>query len=192
MDYEKLEQLKRFHDSGALNDEEFEKEKKKILDEEDAGKTTTVLPMGLTENTYLALMNFAMFIPYVGWIAPIVLWIMGKESSAPVNRQGKYILNWYISWFLYSIVLTVLFIIFMFSGIVSISDMNYENDQSSPLAVLLGIFGGGAGILLLLILGVGCFLCLLFPIIGGIKGLNGKTWKYPLSIPFFKVSASGN
>ena len=192
MDYEKLEQLKRLHDSGALNDEEFEKEKKKILDEEDAGKTTTVLPMGLTENTYLALMNFAMFILYVGWIAPIVLWIMGKESSAPVNRQGKYILNWYISWFLYSIVLTVLFIIFMFSGIVSISDMNYENDQSSPLAVLLGIFGGGAGILLLLILGVGCFLCLLFPIIGGIKGLNGKTWKYPLSIPFFKVSASGN
>ena len=192
MDYEKLEQLKRLHDSGALNDEEFEKEKKKILDEEDAGKPTTVLPMGLTENTYLALMNFAMFIPYVGWIAPIVLSIMGKESSAPVNRQGKYILNWYISWFLYSIVLTVLFIIFMFSGIVSISDMNYENDQSSPLAVLLSIFGGGAGILLLLILGVGCFLCLLFPIIGGIKGLNGKTWKYPLSIPFFKVSASGN
>ena len=189
MDYEKLEQLKRLHDSGALNDEEFEKEKKKILDEEDAGKPTTVLPMGLTENTYLALMNFAMFIPYVGWIAPIVLWIMGKESSAPVNRQGKYILNWYISWFLYGIVLTVLFIIFMFSGIVS---MNYENDQSSPLAVLLSIFGGGAGILLLLILGVGCFLCLLFPIIGGIKGLNGKTWKYPLSIPFFKVSASGN
>ena len=192
MDYEKLEHLKRHHDSGALTDEEFEKEKKKIWDEEDAGKPTTVLPMGLTENTYLALMNFAMFIPYVGWIAPIVLWIMGKESSAPVNRQGKYILNWYISWFLYSIVLTVLFIIFMFSGIVSISDMNYENDQSSPLAVLLGIFGGGAGILLLLILGVGCFLCLLFPIIGGIKGLNGKTWKYPLSIPFFKVSASGN
>lgn len=31
MDYEKLEQLKRLHDSGALNDEEFEKEKKKIL-----------------------------------------------------------------------------------------------------------------------------------------------------------------
>ncbi|MCS2832910.1 DUF4870 domain-containing protein [Bacteroides fragilis] len=26
----------------------------------------------------------------------------------------------------------------------------------------------------------------MFPIIGGIKGLNGKTWKYPLSIPFLK------
>ena len=66
MDYEKLEQLKRLHDSGALNDEEFEKEKKKILDEEAAAKPTAVLPMGLTENAYLALMNFAMFIPYVG------------------------------------------------------------------------------------------------------------------------------
>ena len=49
MDYEKLEQLKRLHDSGALNDEEFEKEKKKILDEEAAAKPTAVLPMGLTE-----------------------------------------------------------------------------------------------------------------------------------------------
>ena len=69
MDYEKLEQLKRLHDSGALNDEEFEKEKKKILDEEATAKPTAVLPMGLTENAYLTLMNFAMFIPYVGWIA---------------------------------------------------------------------------------------------------------------------------
>ena len=49
MDYEKLEQLKRLHDSGALNDEEFEKEKKKILDEEAAAKPTAVLPMGLTD-----------------------------------------------------------------------------------------------------------------------------------------------
>lgn len=30
MDYEKLEQLKRLHDSGALNDEEFEKKRKDI------------------------------------------------------------------------------------------------------------------------------------------------------------------
>ena len=131
MDYEKLEQLKRLHDSGALNDEEFEKEKKKILDEEATAKPTAVLPMGLTENAYLALMNFAMFIPYVGWIAPIVFWIMGKENSILVNRQGKYILNWYISWFLYGIALTVLFVIFMFSGILSINDMDYANDQTS-------------------------------------------------------------
>ena len=46
----------------------------------------------------------------------------------------------YISWFLYGIALTVLFVIFMFSGILSINDMDYANDQPSPLAVLLGIF----------------------------------------------------
>ena len=44
MDYEKLEQLKRLHDSGALNDEEFEKEKKKILDEEATATAEPVLP----------------------------------------------------------------------------------------------------------------------------------------------------
>ena len=94
MDYEKLEQLKRLHDSGALNDEEFEKEKKKILDEEATAKPTAVLPMGLTENAYLALMNFAMFIPYEGWIAPIVLWIMGKANSIHAHRQGHKNQNW--------------------------------------------------------------------------------------------------
>ena len=39
------------------------------------------------------------------------------------------------------------------------------------------------GIVLLPILG-GC--CLVFPIIGGIQASNGKLWKYPLSIPFFR------
>jgi uncharacterized protein len=29
-------------------------------------------------------------------------------------------------------------------------------------------------------------LCIIFPIIGGIKANNGELWKYPLSIQFFK------
>ena len=29
-------------------------------------------------------------------------------------------------------------------------------------------------------------LAIVFPIIGGIKANNGETWKYPLSIPFFR------
>ncbi|MGA2060305.1 MAG: DUF4870 domain-containing protein [Thermoguttaceae bacterium] len=29
-------------------------------------------------------------------------------------------------------------------------------------------------------------LCIIFPIVGGIKAKNGELWKYPLSIQFFK------
>lgn len=39
------------------------------------------------------------------------------------------------------------------------------------------------GIPLLMVLGV---LCIIFPIVGGIKANNGEVWKYPLSIPFLK------
>ena len=39
------------------------------------------------------------------------------------------------------------------------------------------------GVPLLWVLGV---LCIVFPIIGGIKANNGELWKYPLSIQFLK------
>jgi uncharacterized Tic20 family protein len=39
------------------------------------------------------------------------------------------------------------------------------------------------GIPLLIVLRL---LCIIFPIIGGIKANNGELWKYPLSIPFLK------
>ena len=40
------------------------------------------------------------------------------------------------------------------------------------------------GVPLLWVLGV---LCIVFPIIGGIKANNGELWKYPLSIQFLKL-----
>ena len=39
------------------------------------------------------------------------------------------------------------------------------------------------GIPLLIVLGI---VCVVFPIIGGIKANNGEAWKYPLSIRFLK------
>jgi uncharacterized protein len=39
------------------------------------------------------------------------------------------------------------------------------------------------GIPMLWLLGA---LCVIFPIVGGIKANNGELWKYPLSIQFFK------
>ena len=45
------------------------------------------------------------------------------------------------------------------------------------------------GIPMLIALGV---LCIVFPILGGIKANNGEVWKYPLSINFLKWDSDQN
>lgn len=191
MDYKKLEELNRLRQSGALTEEEFEREKQKVMNE-DAEATSVanvVLPLGLTESAYLALMSFLILVPYLGWLVPIILWIIGKEQSKLVNRQGKYILNWYISWFVFSFILMLLFIISLVIGVDSVANRASlsDVDDISPTIITSLLTSGGIGIgILFIILCVMSLLCLLFPIIGGIKGLNTQTWKYPLSIPFLK------
>lgn len=191
MDYKKLEELNRLRQSGALTEEEFEREKQKVMNE-DAEATSVAnvtLPLGLTESAYLALMSFLILVPYLGWLVPIILWIIGKEQSKLVNRQGKYILNWYISWFVFSFILMLLFIISLVIGVGSVANLASlsDVDDISPTIITGLLTSGGIGIgILFIILCVMSLLCLLFPIIGGIKGLNTQTWKYPFSIPFLK------
>lgn len=168
MDYKKLEELNNLRLSGALTEEEFEAEKKKLYDE-DIPLIAESLPFGLQESSYLGLMNFLIFVPYVGWIAPLVLWITGKDKSEKVDEQGKYILNWYISWFIFGIILLVVFFLFFIPGVIG--------GLGSPLGIIFTFWP------ITLLIGV---MAVAFPIIGGINGLNGKTWKYPLSMRILK------
>lgn len=170
MDYKKLDELYKFYQSGALTKEEFQNEKEKILNEkEEAG--TKGLPMGLGEDSYLALMNFLILVPYIGWIFPIILWSIGKNYSNKVNKQGTFIFNWYITWLSWALIITLCIGI----GYILIA----QSLHSSLLSTLM-ISTGGCLLIIIAILRI------VFPIIGGIQGLNGKAWKYPLSIPFLK------
>lgn len=191
MDYKKLEELNKLRQSGALTDEEFEREKQKMMNEDApaAPMENITLPLGLSESAYLALMSFLILIPYAGWLIPIILWIIGKEQSDLVNRQGKYILNWYISWFIFSFILVIFFVVSFVIGVGSIAGLTGFShiDDLSPTAIAGLLSGGGGAIgITIVILCIISVLSLLFPIIGGIKGLNKQAWKYPLSIPFLK------
>lgn len=168
MDYKKLEELNRLRQSGALTEEEFEAEKKKLYDE-DFPPIAEPLPFGLQENSYLGLMNFLIFVPYIGWIIPLILWIMGKDKSEKIDEQGKYILNWYISWFIFGFILMIIFFAVFIPGIIG--------GIGSPLGFIFTIWP------VTLVIGI---MAVAFPIIGGINGLNGKTWKYPLSMRILK------
>ncbi len=150
------------------------------------------LLLGIEENSYLALMNFLILIPFIGWIAPIILWISDKRVSAKIKEQGIYIFNWYLSLILYYVALTFSISFIMQSSMSSIIEYSaamktnninvyplyFEKFFEAPVFTIGGI---------LIIIGiVMCILIFLFPIIGGIKGLSRQTWKYPLSIPFLR------
>jgi uncharacterized Tic20 family protein len=89
----------------------------------------------------------------LGVVAPIVMWVLGRDDSRDVDRHGRIIVNWMISSLIY---LGVSFVL---------------------LLVLIGWP-------MLLVLGA---LWIIFPVIGTLKALDGKAWKYPLSIEFFAV-----
>lgn len=53
------------------------------------------------------------------------------------------------------------------------------------------LYGIGAGILCMLLIGIPLLIalglvCVIFPIIGGIKANNGELWKYPFSLQLIK------
>jgi len=74
---------------------------------------------GMSETSYTSLMHISQFagvvIPGLGLIAPIGMWLAGKEKSEAVNRHGVHILNWMIT---ISILLFATFILcFIFIGL---------------------------------------------------------------------------
>jgi len=157
MNYEDLKTLDELRKSGAISEEEYEKEKQKFFEQErnSQSKNSSQL-FGMSENSYIALMHISQFagviIPGLGLIAPIILWVMNKENNVNVNIVGKNILNFMISMLIYIIVSSILIIVLI--GI--------------PMLVALGI------------------MYVVFVIIATIKANSGVTWKYPLTISFLK------
>lgn len=162
---------------------------KKTSDEKEKVAHRFFLPLGLEEHWCLALMNFLILVPLIGWIAPIIFWSDAKSISTRINRQGKYILNWLISSFIYFCI--ILFCqklnwndIMEYSKVTGKKDINLyamylEKFFENPLEITTGN-------VLFILTSILLILGILSPIIGTIKGYNGHTWKYPLSIPFLK------
>ena len=116
MKYEDLKILDELRAKGSITEEEFQQEKTKILSEEKSSYSGTFnKPLfGSTQNTYLMLMHLSQFaswlIPFVGIIIPILMWTTNKDNNAEVDRHGKNILNFNISYAIYSVALLVILI----------------------------------------------------------------------------------
>ena len=103
MSYEDLKLLDELRSKGSITEEEYQREKAKILNSGNNASGKALF--GLEENSYLLFMHLSQFlgilIPGLGYIAPIVLWLMNKENNQNVDRHGKNIVNFMISMIIY-------------------------------------------------------------------------------------------
>jgi uncharacterized Tic20 family protein len=101
--YDDLEKLKNLLDSGAITQEEYEREKARILASQYQVSNRDSWDLEIDENTFVALMHASQFIS--AFIVPLIAWLLLKNKSPRVDEAGKNILNFEISFTVYSLVL---------------------------------------------------------------------------------------
>ena len=169
--YEALEKLQTLLEKGILTQEEFDKEKHKLLNNTTPDNTTTILNkdfFGLEENTYNMMIHLSSLLGIVGIIfgiiAPIVLWSLFKDKYISTDNHGRVLFNWLLSSTLYALGVGLLW--FIMGG--------------------FGAFMFAIPLIGLLIF-VYAVMNLIQIIMGAYHASNGKMWPYPLSIPFIKM-----
>ena len=111
MKYEDLKILDELREKGSITEEEYQREKEKILNDNNSFNVGKKPLFGIMENTYIMLMHLTQFagvlIPLAGFIVPILMWITNKDNNANVDLHGKNILNFIISFAIYAAVATI-------------------------------------------------------------------------------------
>ena len=162
--YQLLENLEQLYKAGTISEEEYRKERQKIMDDELPQSNFGSDLFGMSENSYLMVMHLSQFAGLItvglGFVVPLIMWLLNKENNKVVDRHGQNILNFMISWLIYYAVAFLLIISFILSIV------------GLPLAIILGITQ------------------IIFIIIAAINANDGKYWEYPLSIKFFNDSGS--
>ncbi|MDR0333209.1 MAG: DUF4870 domain-containing protein [Dysgonamonadaceae bacterium] len=108
MKYEDLKLLDELREKGSITEEEYQREKAKILNGTPPPPPNSS-SLGINENLYAVLMHLSQFASYI--IIPLVMWIIGKDSSEKIDQHGKNIINFTISYFIYMLILIPLIIL---------------------------------------------------------------------------------
>ncbi len=72
-------------------------------------------PWDMELSTYCMLMHLSQFagiiIPFGGIALPIVMWVTNKDKSPTIDQHGKNILNWMISFYIYTSISIILILL---------------------------------------------------------------------------------
>jgi len=112
---QQLEQLEQLRVSGSLSSAEFQTAKDKLLSGEAKPpyKISSGMVHGIEENTYCTVMHISQLLVFsaIGIMVPVLMWILGRNQSEMVRRQGNRMMNWIISSFIYFVVSGLLCIV---------------------------------------------------------------------------------
>jgi uncharacterized protein len=128
-------------------------------------------------------------VPFGNYIFPIIIWSVKKNDSEFVDNNGKNILNFQLSIFMYTLILcliTLPILLFKVFNFISINDLinNHNNMDITNFGdittfAIIAITG-------LVILGFTKIFEFFIIIYAAVKASNGEEYKYPMTIPFFK------
>lgn len=126
------------------------------------------------------------FFPFGNFIAPLLIWTINKDRSDFINQNGKQVINFQLSIFLYFITMALICIPFALHFGFGIEELEELNGKIT--AYELSTFTGSIIIFIILgVLAIGLLLLELYATItGAIKASNGELYNYPISIPFIK------
>ncbi len=132
------------------------------------------------------------FIPFGNFIVPLILWTSNKNESEFVDYNGKQALNFQISILLYSILLGIIAIPFIFFttwDFIGFHDLLEHNTHRIDFdrGDFFDFRGGWLYLGIAALLGLGLFVLDIFcTIIAAIRANDGIYYKYPLTINFIK------
>lgn len=127
-----------------------------------------------TDNNSAFLMHLSSFsgylFPFGAIIVPLVIWESKKKESESLNRIGKEVINFNISYLLYTIGIIV-----VMAGLGLSMAINEVQQFNLFMIISLGVLLGIIGIVKFILI-----------IVAAIKGNQGEEYHYPLTINFIK------
>nr|WP_315145744.1 DUF4870 domain-containing protein [uncultured Flavobacterium sp.] len=129
-------------------------------------------------------------LPFGNYIFPLLIWSTNKDKSEFIDYNGKQVLNFQLSIFLYSLVLAMIAIpiilITIFSNVPMETIINDGDFMRNHLSIE-NITGIVIVAIIAILLFVGLKVAEFFLIIyASVKTSNGEKYQYPLTIPFLK------
>lgn len=155
---------------------------------------TTTATTTANENNTAALIHLSTltqyFIPFGNYIFPILIWSAKKKESAFIDANGKSVLNFQLSMFLYTLITLLIAIpIFIYCVFKNVT----INEFSAGGDLIIENFNSGniTGVVILAFVAIllFCFLKVIefiLIIYASVKASNGEVYKYPLTISFLK------
>lgn len=129
------------------------------------------------------------FIPFGNFIFPIIIWASAKDQSEFVDEQGKQVINFQLSLFMYSMILALitipiaLFLIFNGSNFSFNQDSNFLIENFNFAEMSGGIIIAVIAVLIFFSMKAAEFFLIIY---AAIKTSQENHFKYPFIINFLK------